>query len=421
MKGVTYPNLFSIALALLAATMICLPKAVPLAIVLFALILILGYIKKQVYWKWYAPHVFSALLYVIYLVGIFYTENMNLAKGYAENKLSLFVFPLLLSIRTTFSFRLAPVLMGTAIGLTLVSLYGCYQAYLCYHSGGKLLTCLTSVSISPVHHPTYFATFLLVITFGIWHEYLHKESGFTLNWIVPFSMLAAAMFILCLSLAACLILGVLILAGSAWYVQKRWGRLVSIGLVVSSPFLLYLFLTYLPVVKDEVTYTRNSFATYMQGPVSFVKKKTGYKIGNEVRMVMWTVSVMEWRDHPFGVGTGNVDKHLSNRLKELGQIELAKQDEKGSIRYNPHNQFLQTGLETGLLGFLLLLSFVTSSLVWAHRNGHLFFLVILYSLVINCLFESMLQRQSGLVFYTFWIMLLMVFISQKHLAKNRPT
>lgn len=76
--------------------------------------------------------------------------------------------------------------------------------------------------------------------------------------------------------------------------------------------------------------------------------------------------------------------------------------------FNPHNQFLQTGLEIGLLGLAVLLLLLVLVFVRAVRSGDLILTVLTASLVFNCLFESMLQRQSGIVFYTFWICFLIM-------------
>ena len=123
---------------------------------------------------------------------------------------------------------------------------------------------------------------------------------------------------------------------------------------------------------------------------------------------MWTVTLEEIALHPLGVGTGNVDAHLSGRLKKYGQLDLAKKDEHGAIQYNPHNQFLQTGIEIGVLGLLALLFMVGVTWRIARQHKNYLLMAVVASLVLNSLFESILQRQSGIVFYSFWICLLVM-------------
>jgi O-antigen ligase len=157
----------------------------------------------------------------------------------------------------------------------------------------------------------------------------------------------------------------------------------------------------------SIAFTRDS-SDSVRIYVGGVLKKTGYKTGNEVRLVMWTVTLEEIAKHPLGVGTGNVDAHLSQRLKQYGQLDLAKQDEHDAIQYNPHNQFLQTGLEIGLFGLFVLLFFIVQTWRLARTYKSYLLMAVVASLVVNSLFESMLQRQSGIVFYAFWICLLTV-------------
>jgi O-antigen ligase len=104
-----------------------------------------------------------------------------------------------------------------------------------------------------------------------------------------------------------------------------------------------------------------------------------------------------------GVGTANVDDYLYAKLTKLKQYKLAKK------YYNPHNQYLQSGIEIGVFGLavLLLLLFKAANLAWKQRNYLSLFVVL--NLAFNMLFESMLQRQSGIIFYTFWMCVLVVF------------
>jgi O-antigen ligase len=162
----------------------------------------------------------------------------------------------------------------------------------------------------------------------------------------------------------------------------------------------------MPGLRNDVRYTYSTVKKYMQDPKGFLSGKTGYKTGNEVRLVMWTVTSEEIAKHPLGVGTGNVDAHLSQRLKQYGQLDLAKQDEHNAIQYNPHNQFLQTGLEIGLFGLIVLLLFIVQTWRLARNYKNYLLMAVVASLVVNSLFESMLQRQSGIVFYAFWMCLL---------------
>jgi O-antigen ligase len=111
--------------------------------------------------------------------------------------------------------------------------------------------------------------------------------------------------------------------------------------------------------------------------------------------------------YPLGVGTGNVDEVLGSKLRSMHLPNLAKQN------YNPHNQYLQTGVEIGIVGLLLLIGMVLYLIRKGWRQRNWLILAITANFAINMLFESMLQRQSGIVFYAFILLLLSLYSDSK--------
>ena len=72
-----------------------------------------------------------------------------------------------------------------------------------------------------------------------------------------------------------------------------------------------------------------------------------------------------------------------------------------SAGYNAHNQYMESLLSTGIPGLLVILFFLLSPLCLALFPGHRFsFFILLTTAVVmlNLLFESMLERQMGLLF-----------------------
>jgi len=408
MSGMTYANIYRIYLGIFSFLFFCLPNLTSLGVILFIPLVLNGIYRKVLRFHFQWTMMLLIGVYLMYLIGIFFTENMYLASRYAENKLSFVIFPLLFLFRPTFTLSNASLLIGSTLGILGASIIGILGAYGCCASGGELSTCFTTVYISTLHHPTYFATFIALVVFGVWDAFLRKEPFFRVGWILPFSLFALLMFTLCLSLSAFLFVAILAAAIVLRWIRNRYGKKVYRTFLLASPLIIALFLVLMPGLRNEVTATFYSVKKYTQNPRGFLAGKTGYKTGNEVRLVMWTVSLEEISRHPIGVGTGNVDAHLSARLKHYGQLDLAKKDEHGAIQYNPHNQFLQTGLEIGVLGLLALLLVVGVSWRIARQHKNYLLIAVLTSLVLNSLFESMLQRQSGIVFYSFWICVLVM-------------
>jgi O-antigen ligase len=93
---------------------------------------------------------------------------------------------------------------------------------------------------------------------------------------------------------------------------------------------------------------------------------------------------------------------MQERLSKYGFNQLVKED------LNPHNQYLQTGLEIGIFGLAILLLFICLTMISAYNRNDFLMMILISSFAFNMLFESMLQRQSGLVFLSFWVGLLLL-------------
>ncbi len=122
--------------------------------------------------------------------------------------------------------------------------------------------------------------------------------------------------------------------------------------------------------------------------------------GFTLRLVLWQQT---WRtlneENVFisGVGSGDLQHELFLRYKERNlYMDLDNPNPVGYQNYNPHNQYLQEWLSTGLLGLVALISMVTVC-IWKSRNLSLHILVFFSLFALFLLTESALERQHGLV------------------------
>lgn len=408
MKNLSFQRIFQNWLGLIACIFCFMPKLIVLGIVGLLVITAIGHYKKQLVFQWSKPVLFIGLLYVIYLIGIIFTNHLDIALKYAEYKMSLLIFPLLLSVRTKENFNLAPVISGLVIGLLIASFMGLVHSYGIYRHTQDFNNAFGSSLFSYIHHPSYFSVFLTIGLAGIWYGYFQQWKGYKLLPVVLISAYFLLLQLFCFSFAGMLFLLLLGFIVLLTWIYKRFGKIVFAILVVVLPLIPFLVYKNYIHIYNTVNEMIAAVGQYAKSPSDFVRK-TDAVAGNDVRLVMWTVSAQEFGKHPMGVGTGNIDDHLSWRLARYGQYEMAKQDEKHSIRYNPHNQYLQTGLEIGMIGLLVFLLIIFSSIVFAWRHKNWILLILAANLAFNSIFESMLQRESGIVFYTFWICVLVLY------------
>lgn len=419
MGKLSFRNLFQYWLGIIACVFCFMPKFIVLGILGLLVLTVIGYRKKELVFQWSKPLVMLTSLYLVYLVGILFTNHLDIALKYAEYKLSLLIFPVLLSVRLKERFNLAPVVTGLVAGLFIASLMGLFHSYSIYKQTHDFNNAFGSSLFSYIHHPSYFTAFMTIALAAIWHGYLQRWRGYRLLPVLGVSAYLLVMMLFCFSFAGMLFLmllgGIVLLR----WIYLRFGKIVFAAVLILLPlipFIVYKNYLNMAITVDE---TVSAVRHYASDPSGFVRNNDGVT-GNDVRLIMWTVSAQEFATHPMGVGTGNLDDHLSWQLSKHGQHELARQDEKHTIRYNPHNQFLQTGLETGIIGLLIFMLIIGFSFAfgWKHKNWIL--VILACNLAFNSLFESMLQRESGIVFYTFWICVLVLYSSSNPNIENNP-
>jgi O-antigen ligase len=98
-----------------------------------------------------------------------------------------------------------------------------------------------------------------------------------------------------------------------------------------------------------------------------------------------------------GYGVGDAKKILIDTFKE-------KNIPFSGNKWNFHNQYLQSWTEVGILGVLLLMFMLLRP--FFEKGQHPLFLIFLGLTLIGFMTESMLERQSGVVFFAFMYPLL---------------
>jgi len=336
-------------------------------------------------------------LYLLYVIGSFFTDHSDIAGKYLEYKLSFVILPILFSFQPKIKYTSSITFLWFILAITCLSLLGFYHSFLC----GFSINCFSASIFSYVHHPTYFSAFhVLAFSIAIL-GYVRKWRYFNLNWIIPFVLFSLVCQMLSLSLAGILFLGLLFMTFFLRMLYKKWNLP---GLLIGSvafPALFFVFVNSVPQIESQWAVAKFYAKEYKANPSDFIKNRQYPFSGTEARLVMWTAAYQTFLSHPLGVGTGNVDDYLGEQLNNLNQEELAKQN------YNPHNQFLQIAIELGIFGLLYLIVMLIYLLRYAWLKKDYLLLILISSLIFNSLFESMLQRQSGIVFYVFFVCFLL--------------
>jgi|TARA_B110000977_G_scaffold26319_1_gene32724 O-antigen ligase len=77
-----------------------------------------------------------------------------------------------------------------------------------------------------------------------------------------------------------------------------------------------------------------------------------------------------------------------------------------SKRFNVHNQFLETAISSGLISLIFMITMFVFLSIKALRNRDILMLSVMLIITLNLLTESMFERQSGAVFISLFLGLL---------------
>lgn len=404
LSKITYSTVFHTLLSGIALTQMVTPRMTTFFLILLLFTVIWGMKSTQLEWNFSYPTICLIFLYILYLIGIFFSFELATGLKYAEYKLGLFAIPLLLSIRPRFQFSLIPIVVSFFIGVLLALTMGLIHSTSCYLEHGWFFYCYSSSNFSPIHHPSYLAGFLLFGVFLLWKGYYSNWRYFNKGLVLILTGVLLVFYFLCLSLAGMLYLGLLISSIVLCLIYKRLGKKWAVMISFSFPILIVFGLFQLPGIKDDVQVVYQGVRDYVTDSHAFIVQCSKEKEvpGNKKRLILWKVTIEIITEHPFGIGTGNFDYYLKKKLNQYGLHELAEEE------LNPHNQYLHTALEVGILGMLVLVGFVITTVRAAVRNKNYVLLMLISCFAFNMLFESMLQRQSGILFYCFWVPLLLM-------------
>lgn len=407
-----YPSIYEWSLTVLVGAWMLLPGLTGLFCILFFLIVLYGAISKNLSFRLNGILVGIALFLPLYALYATNSMDPNAAMFGIEKKLSFVLFPLVFSLVPTFSLNKRRIENGFLFALFLMLLLCYLGAFFNYEEHNYNSAYLFSSHFSGLfHHPTYVSVFCalgIIILFRRWEaprtmrEHLLSAVGilFLLYTHVHLESLSGLLF-------AMLLMAFLI---GNW-VLKRKGWKTLVGFLGSGLLMVSLGVFLVPSLKSNVSDSVSFVSNYMKDPYAYTHVPRGEIRGNDARLILWSASAELLKEHPNGVGVGNLPMAIEAKLLEYGQVNLAKE------HLNPHNQFFHTAVETGWIGMLWLLALLLSMLWfgWKHKQGLLILVVCAFAF--NGLFESMLERQSGIVFWLLWSCLL---IGIYPAFKNQP-
>lgn len=366
-------------------------EVIPPLITLFFLSSIIN--KKKKLLSSFTNHSYFIIIgfYLLGLFSLLYGKDINNTLFNSEIKLSLIVLPLSFIISNhDFKSSFRSIFKGFIEGCLVAIILNLLNASISYYYEVKLEAFFYN-HLSYFSHASYFSMYLnfaIALLYYFWFSPSKKDY---INPTINFSLsIIFSVFILMLSSKTGIFTLILIhfIAGIYWFIQYKMIK-QGLILVISMFFIIGVSLIYSPRSLERIYLMRDSIENYDGTPNTSTK----------IRLAVWTESFSLIKERPlFGYGTGDVSNVLTERYNEKGFYDLAKK------HLNSHNQFIQILIGSGVVGLLYFLILIgvpfKNNLSSPQLLIYLLFLVLI---ILNFMTESMLETQSGVIFFSFFI------------------
>lgn len=341
------------------------------------------------------------LFFLLYVFSAFMSTNQHEAWAIVERRLSFIAFPILL-FNPESSFQLKSIMRAYTAGVILALLICLAVAVDSYFKTGIIAVFFyqrlaATIGMNAVYLSCYsvFAILLLL------NESLLNEKYKTLKYFL------LAFFIgMCVLLSSKLMLVLLVLVVWVSLYRKQ-----TIGFIQKKVLLFAIVLIGFSVLL--IPNVRSRFNTEFTTNFNVVKQnKYNYDTpftGTSLRLVIWKYSykiMQESNAWLVGVGTGDFQDELNAKYKAsnmyTGNPEL---HDTGYLGYGPHNQYIETFLSMGIIGFFLFIVLMYRQLFYFYLikdNTAFVFSILLATFFIT---ESVISTQKGIVFFVFFSVL----------------
>ena len=336
-------------------------------------------------------------IYLLYVIGLIWTENFKYAGLDLQIKAGFLLLPLFIGTLDLSVKEFKKTTLFFIIGCTLACLLLFANAFISFIETGNHTSFFYISYSSLLMHPTYISMYLtMAILFLLQRIYdstkeqhLKYYSAGILFFFVQLFQLSArtslAVAVLTFLLAAC------------YYLRK--GEIIRVKKRHFIAILLFSTLSYFALQGFNNRFNQVSNAI-TSTPIEQVQPEYNSTTG---RLEIWMESMEILQDNwLIGTGTGDV------------KDELIKTYEKHQFHYaldkklNAHNQFLQVWLTLGIVGLLLLIWSLALPIYRLKSQGQPLFALFAIIIILNSMTESILEVQKGVLFFVFFYSLLVL-------------
>ncbi len=340
---------------------------------------------------------FMLVLFLVHFVGLNFAQNVDSGFKELEIKLSYLVFPFILF----FGFearRRVRYMIGAffVLGCLLRIPISVWEAFMLYSNTGNVKA-FSYELLSDPYHPSYMALYQSVAVLMLLGYLFNERMSRAAQYIAVATVVIMIVYISMLASRAGLVTAVIcIVMGGILYWKEATNRLERIFLTAGCMVVLLASSALLPSTAQRIE------ALQITPDIPTIAPKTTVPSTSSLalRKVTWTAAWNVLWENPLGIGTSNTEHALVNAYVAMGETKAAEK------KLNAHNQWLQLGAEFGWMGLALITALFASVIYSAYRQRMYIMMTIATLFALNCMVESMLEVQAGIVFFCFLALLI---------------
>jgi O-antigen ligase len=363
--------------------------------------------------------IFPVIFYLLNILGLFYSENMENGLYSLEKNISILFIPVVVlfiteKIKDNYVIILKVFVLANFIASIICLVYAFNNSigvdelgeryfessYWPNTEGFNFIQLInhrysnfSHGFLSVFQHPSYFSTYILFsIIILIYLIQLSKKKqigyyGLILYFTVFIWLLGSRAAYLAYLISFFSFFLILILKYKKYWIAVT---ILGVGILIST----------IAVSNEQLNKNVKETIAIMDG--NSVNKES------DIRLWLWKSGFEVLKDNLwFGVGLGDVDEKLNEKYVEYG-LGLAQEH-----NYNVHNQYLDIAVKLGLVGFLVLTGWIITTLLFTIKRKQFLFFYFILILSINFFFEAMLNTIAGVSFFVFFYSLLVAISIKK--------
>lgn len=348
--------------------------------------------------------VFCLCFLLINLAGLLYTNNSKQTLNEFSIKAGIVAVPFFFCAnRCTIRIDLNRLMLLFTFSLIITTLYCIYYAFSTYLQQHDSSVFFYHNLLSPFNEHAIYYSFYLIFCIIYWTE----DGLARVNHLKSKTLIISVLFyffITIILLSSKIVLGLL----SVYMLYLIFSRLIhkkskkALLLIVAG---LTIIVTTLLTTNNPV---KNRFSDITDGATTLFRQPTfnagTYFNGLQFRLLTWrfTAEILnEQKAWLRGVSPGDGQTLLRKKYIETNMYTGDGSASGGYLQYNCHNIYLQTALETGIIGVISLLSIIITFLLTIIKRRKRTALIFFLCMLAFGFTESYLSRQFGIILFTF--------------------